>query len=146
MKTLTTKRIYAYLIFSNLKRTPPREYPDTNEMVVTVDEVLPALEAVSGDFISMMKRADDVNNELAAGKISTEDAQLKIADLQKEVRIYEPGAGMEFVNVEFSPSAFGILSSQFDRWGKGNTEKQIPGWFSKVEDLVAFSKDIKKVV
>ena len=146
MKALSTKKIYFYLIYSNLKRTPPREYPDTNEMVVTVDEILPALEAVSGDFLTFSKQADEINNDLASGKLTQEDARAKIEELQKTVRNYEASPdGVAVVTVELSVSAFGILSAQFERWGKGNTDKQIPGWFNKLEDFVSFSKDVKKV-
>lgn len=146
MKSLSTKKIYVYLVYQNLKRTPPREYPDTNEMVVTVDEILPALEVASGEFVGFSKRADDINNALAAGSTTQEEARAKIEDLQKEVRVFEASPeGTAAVTVELSVSAFGILSAQFERWGKGNTEKQIPGWFSKLEDFVTFSKDVKKV-
>jgi hypothetical protein len=146
MKSLSTKKIYVYLIYQNLKRTPPREYPDTNEMVVTVDEILPALESVSAEFITFSKRADDINNDLAADKTTQEEARTKIEELQKEVRAFESSAeATGFVTIELNSSAFGILSAQFERWGKGNSEKQIPGWFNKLEDFVNFSKDIKKV-
>lgn len=146
MKLLSTKKIYAYLIYSNLKRTPPREYPDTNEMVVTVDEILPAFEKVSGEFMVFNKEANEINNGLAAGNITQEDATAKIEELQKTVRTFESSSeGLAVVDIELSVSAFGILSSQFERWGKGDTGKEIPGWFNKLEDFVIFSKDIKKV-
>ena len=145
MKSLSTKKIYLYLAFQNLKRTPPREYPDTNEMVVTVDEILPALEAAAGEFIGFSKQADEINNDLASGKTQQDEARAKIAELQKVVGAFEKDGGEAMVTVELSSSAFGIFSAQFERWAKGNTEKQIPGWFNKIEDFVTFSKDIKKV-
>lgn len=146
MKQLTTKKIYLYLIYNNLRRTPPREYPDTNEMVVTVDEILPALKLASAEFIEFLKQSDDINNDLSSDKVTQEDARAKIIELQKTVTAFELSPeGSVSVSVDLSPSAFSILQTQFERWGKGNTEKQIPGWFNKLEDFVIFSKDLKKV-
>jgi len=144
MKQLTTKKIYLYLAFQNLKRTPPREYPDTNEMMVTVDEILPALETASGEFVGFSKEADDINTDLATNKISQEEARTKIEELQKRVGVFEKDGGMAMVTAEMSPSAFGIFVSQFERWGKGDSGQQRMGWFNKIEDLVAFKKDVAK--
>lgn len=136
MKTLATKRIYAYIVYSNLKRTPPKEYPDTNELVETVDNILPVLEVASADFVGYRKRADEINNKVGSGQLKQEDGQDQILALQKEVRVYELEKGEEVTSAEFEKAAFDILYQQFDRWGKT--------WFEKVEDYVGFRKDIVK--
>ena len=143
MKQFTTKIVYAYLAYSNLKRTPPREYPDTNEMVITVDEILPALKEHSGEFITLSKQADEINADVTNKKITQDEGQEKLVELQKILRVYEDKDALEEVTIELSSSAWSIFSSQFERWGKGKDGQG--GWFNKIEDFVAFSKDIKKV-
>lgn len=136
MKKISSKKLYFYLIYSALKRTPPKEYPDTNEMVVTVDEILPALEIASGEFITYRKKSDDINSEFLSQKVTEVEAREKINELQKEVRAFETSQGLEIVIAEMSSSALGILQRQFSAWGKD--------WFEKLEDFVAFKKDFEK--
>jgi hypothetical protein len=137
MKTISTKRLYLYLVYNALKRTPPKDYPDTNEMVVTVDEILPVLEAASGEFITFRKEADAINSDMLATKITQEEAQTKMIELQKTVRAFELEKGIEVVSAEFSASGFTTLQRQFTEWGKN--------WFDKLEDFVAFKKDMGKM-
>ena len=137
MKSISTKKIYAYIIFSRLKATPPKEYPDTNEMVETVDNILPAFEKVSGEFMDFRKQADDINSAVSAGRMQAPDAQEKLGQMQKEVRAFELDHADELVTVELETAAFTALMQQFERWGKN--------WFDRVEDFVSVSKDLKKV-
>lgn len=136
MKTLSTKKVYAYLVFGGLKNTPPKDYPDTNEMMITVDEILPALEKTCVEFIAFRKEAEEINSAVSTGKSSEEEAMVKIGELQKNVRTLELSGGEEIVTMELENSTFDVLSKQFERWGKM--------WFSKLDDFINLKKDIEK--
>lgn len=136
MKQITTKRIFAYIVHQNLKRTPPKEFPDITEMVTTVDEIIPAFEKDVLEFVSFRKQADEINNQLAAGSVTQEDATAKITQLQKDVRKYEIEHGDEPVTVDLETATLGTFNTQFERWGKV--------WFDKIDDFVAFKKNLNK--
>ena len=136
MKQLSTKKIFSYILYNGLKTTPPKDYPSMEEMMSTVDEILPALEKGCLEFVEFRKRADEINVQLASGKLQQEEAGLKLAELQKEVRIFEAEKGEVIVVVDLESAAFAVVGQQFERWGKQ--------WFNKLEDFVAFKKDLSK--
>jgi hypothetical protein len=136
MKQINTKRILAYVVYQNLKSTPPKEFPDINEMVETVDNILPALQPHVTDFIQYRKDADEVSSQLAAGTLTKEAAADKMTNLQKEVNKYETERGDEPVVIEMEGGTYNVFKTLFERWGKN--------WFNKIEDFVQFRKDLAK--
>ena len=141
MKTISVKRLQAYIVFLNLKRTAPKEFPDLDEMTVTVDVILPAFEKHAGRFAEFNKQSDVLGNERGIGKLSDEEWKEKVAVLQKQVREYELTSGEEIVQVELETTAYQKFIAQFDRWGKA--------WFTDLQEFVNFNKalrstDVKK--
>ena len=132
MKMIELKRIYAYLIYSNLKRTAPKEFTDVDEMIATVDDILPAFEASIVEFVAFKKRADDLFNRQSSGSIDEKEMKEMLIELQKEVRKYELSVGEEKVEIEVENAGFSKFIEQFKRWGKN--------WFAEIKDFVEVQK------
>ena len=137
MKNIKMKRIHAYIMASGLRRTPPKEFPDLDEMTTLVDSILPVFDPAIGEFLLFRKQAEKLSNDLALGNIEQPAAEIQMKDIQKQVRKYELGDGEKEVEIALEDGHFGVLSKQFARWGKN--------WFDKIEDFVAMKNAMKNI-
>lgn len=135
MKNLSLKKLHSFVIFQNLKRTAPKDFPDIDEMTVTVEVILPAFEIASGAFLDFRKKSDDLGNQVGTGKMTKEEFTEKIEALQKEVRKFELAEGDQLVEVALETTAYNKFVEQLTRWGKN--------WFSDLTDFVAVNKAVK---
>ena len=44
LKSLKLKRVFAWTIYNNLTNVPPKEYPTTEEIKATLNDILPEFE------------------------------------------------------------------------------------------------------
>lgn len=135
MKTISLKKLHAFVVYQNLKRTPPKEFTDLDEMTVVVDVILPAFQAVSGKFLEFRKQSETLGNDLGTGRLTKEDWEEKVQALQKELRTFELSEGEQLSEVQIETSGYNKLEALFTKWGKN--------WFADLEDFMAVNKAIK---
>ena len=135
-KTLHTQRRLAYLVFNNLKNTPPKNFPTLDEMDLTVNDILPVFEGEVEGYIQIRKHAEDINLKLSINEVTQKEADDMIKELNIDAAKFEGQHKNDEVEVEFENSPFNTLFQQFERWGKE--------WFRTLEDFVDFRKQINK--
>src|SRR3990167_10786988 len=101
MKILKTKKSYAYIAFTSLKRVPPKDFPTIDDMSAVVDGVLPALLKATEDFYVFRKRSQDVSARYNGGLIAEPEANKELEAVQKDARKYEVEHKDDMVTVEF---------------------------------------------
>jgi len=119
-KTLKIRRVFAWAIYDNLKRIPPKDYPTTGEIKSTISDVLPDLKGHVVEYIKKIELATELS-EKAAGKEITEDQVKEGVDkINEEWRNYNKEGGNDIVEVYLDDEGFKTLKAQFDRegWGK----------------------------
>ena len=119
-KTLKIRRVFAWAIYDNLKRIPPKDYPTTGEIKSTISDVLPDLKGHVVEYIKKIELATELS-EKAAGKEITEDQVKEGVDkINEEWRNYNKEGGNDIVEVSLDDEGFKTLKAQFDRegWGK----------------------------
>lgn len=119
-KTLKIKRIFAWTIFSNLKNTPPRDFPTTGEIKSTINEVLPALKNEVPYYLETMKKAEELAAKVASKEITEEASKTVVDKFNEEWRNYNKEHGNDLVEIVLDDEGFKTLKAQFDRegWGK----------------------------
>ena len=123
-----------YIVYSQLKRTAPKDFPSIDEMVQVVDEILPAMEPAIGEFLTFKKESTEINSKFARKELVEEDANKLLAELREKSVKYELTSGEDLVKVTLDKEAFGTLFQLFERWGKN--------WFGTIEDFVSFRKGL----
>lgn len=136
MKTLHTRKIFALVAYNNIRRTAPREFPNIEEMKLTVEEILPEFVENLEEFIKFRKESDAVNDQFSAGELEEEVARAKIRDVALEAGKWEQKHGREMIDIEFENDAFNTFFQQFERWGKN--------WMNTVEDFMEFRQHINE--
>src|SRR3990167_7249001 len=119
-KTLKIRRVFAWAIYDNLKRIPPKDYPTTGEIKSTISDVLPDLKGHVVEYIKKIELATELSKK-AAGKEITEDQVKEGVDkINEEWRNYNKEGGNDIVEVYLDDEGFKTLKAQFDRegWGK----------------------------
>lgn len=135
-KVLKTKQRFVFTVYSNLKRTPPKEFPSVEEMEALVDDVLPALEEGSGKFIEFKNAGEDIVSKVMSGELDDKEGQKQLNDANTEARKYEEKNKDATVDVVFENDPFNKLFQMFERWGKT--------WFNSVEDFLSVRKDMNE--
>ncbi len=139
MKILKTKRIFLYSVYRALRETPPKEFPTTEEIKVTIDNILPALKEVSIGFTKALDGVDEVNREVRKKKITDKVATEKREKLANQFNEYNDEHGEDIVSIEFEDEHFKVFQEQFDRQGWGQT------FLNSIEDYNELSTAFEEV-
>jgi len=128
-KKLKIKRIFTYTIYNFLRSVPPKEYPTTGEIKVTISSIMPALKEHLSAYMDLMKRVDDMTIATREKKMTEEQSKKKLAELNEEFRKYNLSDGLEVVEVSLDEEGMKTLRMQFDRdnWGKT--------WVANIEEF-----------
>jgi hypothetical protein len=142
VKTLKTKRVFAFAFWSQLRNTAPKDFPTTEELKSTINDILPVLKSQAGEYPEIMRKANEVADTL--GNISPEqqDEKQKLIDsINDELRGYSKEHGNDVVEIVLPVEAYAILKMQFEREGWGKK------WVATVEEfgelLAAFEEGNK---
>ena len=119
-KTLKLKRVYVYAIYNNLRSTPPKDYPTTDEIKTTISEILPAFKNHIGEYLELVKRAEEISAAVGAKEVTEEEIKPKMDKINLDWKNYNKDHGQELVDVSLDGSVFTTLKNQFNRedWGK----------------------------
>lgn len=128
MKTLTLKRVVVWLMNNQLKNTPPKEFTNTEEMEKLINRILPTFKDYITDWAEREKEVKAIQREFAQKKLTEEDANKKLRELQNKMTDIELTKGEEEVSVEFEDDDFNSLFQMFERWGKN--------WFGTIENFI----------
>lgn len=137
-KTLSIKRVYAYAIYNALRSVPPKDYPTTGEIKITISDILPAFKEHIGEYLEMFKKAQEVSVKVQAKEMTEEAAKEKVNAVNSGWKKYNDEHGSEMVGISFDSETFTVLKEQFnrDKWGSQ--------WLANIEEygelLEAFSK------
>jgi hypothetical protein len=136
-KTLKIKRVFAWTIYDHLRKVAPKDYPTTAEIKSTLSEILPILKPSVEAYISVLKRAEELQEKVVAfGKLEGEEKKTKDAETQKiidalneEWKNYNKKEGNEIIDIAISDEGLKTLKAQFEREGWGKT------WIASVEEF-----------
>ena len=122
-KILKIKRLFAFVINSNLENTPPKAYPSTAEIKTTINDIIPALKENTEEYKKFSDKATEIRKAEFAKEMTKEESDKAVETVNKEWRAYTDGAGSEILEIKFSEEAFKVLKDQFERddWGKNWT-------------------------
>lgn len=128
-KILKIKRVFAWAIFDNLKRTPPKDYLTTGEIKSTIVDVLPALKVHVDEYVSKIEQATELNDKVLAKEITEDEVKAGVEKINEEWRNYNKEHGNEAVDVCLNDEGLKTLKAQFDRedWGKK--------WVANIEEF-----------
>lgn len=128
-KILKIKRVYAYAIYNSLRITPPKDYPTTEEIKVTIGEILPEFKKNIVEYLEMVKKAENLTVSVAAKEVTEEEIKPKMDIINDEWKSYNKEHGQELVDISLDGSVFTTLKSQFNRDGWGQR------WLANIEEL-----------
>lgn len=140
-KVLKIKRLQAWSIYNNLKTTQPKDFPSTGEIKETIISIMPALKNELEDYINLLKKVEDANEQFMAKKIDEKERNEKIDKINDEFREYNKTHAEEICNIELQDESLKVLKGQFERdnWGKK--------WVNNLEEfgelLLAFEEASK---
>lgn len=138
MKIIVLKKIQAYVLYSSLKRTAPKEFTDVEEMTTVVNGIFPVLAQSCEKFVKYRQEAESLGNAITVGDLTEAEYKEKFVSLQKDVRKYELREGEEEIEIEMENADHGVLLKLFERFGKT--------WFDKVEDFIAVQQVLKSAI
>ena len=127
-KTLKLKKIFVYTLYNNLKNTPAKVYPTTEEVLETL-KLLPKLKEPVQDYISLMLKVEDVHKEYKpklkglsdeeTKKVSKEKKE-KLDKLNEEIIDYNSEHSADACEIKLDEATLKSLKAQFERndWGK----------------------------
>ena len=136
-KTLKIKRVFAWVIYDNLRKIAPKDYPTTAEIKSTLSDILPALKPLVDPYISVLKRAEELQETISKQKnlegedkeIMEKETKKTIDGLNDEWKAYNKKEGTEIVDVVINDEGFKTLKAQFEREGWGKL------WVTTVEEF-----------
>lgn len=128
-KTLSIKRVFAWAIYDNLKRIPPKDYPTTGEIKSTITDVLPALKTHVTSYVEKMKEAEDLSVRVVAKELNEEGAKAAVDKINDEWRAYNKEHGSDLVVISLDEEGFKTLKAQFEREGWGKK------WIATIEEF-----------
>lgn len=119
-KTLKTKRVFAWAIFSNLKNMPPKDFPTTGEIRSTINTVLPALKEQVPGYLELMKKAEDLSVKVSSKEISEEVGKAEVDKINEEWKAYNKDHANDVVEIALDDEGLKVLKEQFERedWGR----------------------------
>lgn len=139
VKTLKTKRVFVYAMWNNLRNTAPKDYPTTNEIKNTINEILPALKEGLGEYPVIMKKAVDLSEKIAGNEEKAKESDPAVKEVNEEWRKYNKEHGPDVVEVKFEGEAFKTLKDQFNRDGWGRK------WIATVDEFGELLKAFDEV-
>ena len=144
IKTLKLKRVFVYTIYRSLKSTPPKEYPSTGEIKLTINDILPALKKNIDEYVKMSAKVDVLSVKVQTKELKESELQGEVDKINEEFKDYHKEHGNEIVEVALDGESFTALKSQFERdnWGKTwvvNIEE-----FSELMDVFAEAEKSEK--
>lgn len=128
-KTLNVKRVFAWAIYDNLKRTAPKDYPTTGEIKSTISDVLPALKEHCEEYVSKIKEAEELSVRVVEKKLGEEEAKATVDKINDQWRAYNKEHGNDVVAISLDDEGFNTLKAQFDREGWGKK------WLANIEEF-----------
>jgi len=133
-KTLKIKRLFAYTIYQNLRKIPPKEYPTTGEIKSTISVIIPALKNHIGEYASLLEKASDLAVKVSNKELSEEESKIKIDEYNNEWKTYNKEHGNDVVDISLDEEGFKTLKNQFDRakWGQE--------WVANIEEYAELSE------
>ena len=137
IKTLKIKRVFAYTIYRSLKSTPPKEYPTTGEIKLTINDILPSLKSHIGEYVKMSEKVDELSVKVQTKELKEEDLKGEVDKINEGFREYNKEHGTEIVDISLDGEAFTALKSQFERDNWGKTWVQNIEEFSELMDVFA---------
>ena len=132
-KTLKTKRVFAYAVYNSLRKTPPKDFPTTGEIKVTISDILPAFKTHAAQYVDMIKQAEELSVKLVAKEIDEEGSKKAIDVINAAWRAYTKEHGDDIVEIALEGEAFTTLKAQFEREGWGAT------WLANIEEFGEFA-------
>ena len=132
-KTLKTKRVFAYAVYNSLRKTPPKDFPTTGEIKITISDILPAFKTHAAQYVEMIKQAEELSVKLAAKELTEEQSKKAVEVINDSWRVYTKEHGDDIVDIALEGEAFTTLKAQFDREGWGAT------WLANIEEFGEFS-------
>ena len=129
IKTLKIKRVFAYAIYRSLKATPPKEYPSTGEIKLTISDILPAFKPHIEEYLKMSAKVDEFSLKVQVKELTEAELKVKVDEINEGFRAYNKDNGNVFVDIALDGEAFTALKSQFERDGWGKT------WIVSIEEF-----------
>lgn len=119
-KTLKLKRVYVYAIYNSLRSTPPKDYPTTEEIKITIADILPAFKSHIAEYLELVKKAEEISAAVGAKEVTEKEIQPKMDKINLDWKSYNKEHGHELVDISLDGSVFTTLKNQFNRedWGK----------------------------
>ena len=133
MKILKTKAVNVAICWNGLRNTPPKIFPNVDEMKKVAD-ILDSFKEVIPDFAEVLIEGEQLNTDIQSGKLDPEKIAEGKTEFQKKSNLLEQQKGNEEVTIEFENDVFNTFFQQFERWGKE--------WFFKLEPYLEFRKDM----
>jgi len=132
-KTLKIKRVFVYAVYNSLRKTPPKDFPTTEEIKTTISDILPALKTHAAQYVDMIKQAEALSVKVAAKEIDEEASKKAVEAINTDWREYTKEHGDDIVEIPLESDALTTLKAQFDREGWGKT------WLANIEEFGEFS-------
>lgn len=134
LKSLKLKRVFAWTIYNNLTNVPPKEYPTTEEIKATLNDILPEFEQHVGEYVKMNAEAKEVADQASAKKISESELRAKVDEINEKFREYSKKEGMEIIELKLNKDTLDILTKQFNR------EKWGTSWMVNIKEFAELDK------
>jgi len=128
-KMLKIKRIFAWTIYNNLRRTAPKDFPTTGEIKSTISDILPALKTHIAEYQSLIEQAEALSAGVVDKKLSEEEAKVAVDEINNGWRTYNKERGQDVVEISIDDEGIKTLKIQFEREGWG---KQ---WVANIEEF-----------
>ena len=132
-KTLKIKRVFAYAVYNSLRKTPPKDFPTTGEIKITISDILPAFRTHAASYIEMVKKAEELSVRVASKEIDEGESKEAVDAINVGWRVYTKEHGDDIVEIALDGEAFTTLKAQFERdnWGKT--------WLANIEEFGEFA-------
>jgi len=137
MKTLKTKTVNMVVCWNNLRRIPPKAFPNIEEIDKTFS-ILQLLENEIADFAKTIRETDEIIKKLSFSE-SEEERKIIIEKrdaMIKELNKLEEKYSDKRIEIEFENDEFNTFFQQFERWGKE--------WFVNIEEFLKFRQDMNE--
>jgi len=137
MKTLKTKTVNMVVCWNNLRRIPPKAFPNIEEIDKTFS-ILRLLENEIADFAKTIRETDEIIKKLSFSE-SGEERKIIIEKrdaMIKELNKLEEKYSDKRIEIEFENDEFNTFFQQFERWGKE--------WFVNIEEFLKFRQDMNE--
>lgn len=129
VKTLKIKRVFAWAIYNNLKRTAPKDYPTTGEIKSTINDILPAMKEHVTGYSDLFQEASDLSVRVAAKELNDEEGKKAVEEINTRLTAFNKEHGEEMVEVSLDEEGLKVLKAQFEREGWGKV------WLGTIEEF-----------